>query len=86
MSERGSGDAPVGGAEGAGGAGLEDRGGAGGTRAGGGGGRESADVAFVMRKLYTGGGLDAQQQSWKCMPANLFNTLTLQLGTLSKVP
>ena len=46
---------------------------------------ESNDVAFVLRKLYTGGGLDAQQQSWKCMPTNLFNTLTLQLGTLSKV-
>ncbi|CAM9250870.1 unnamed protein product [Scytosiphon promiscuus] len=47
--------------------------------------RESNDVAFVLRKLYTGGGLDAQQQAWQCMPTNLFNTLTLQLGTLSKI-
>lgn len=47
--------------------------------------RDSNDVAFVLRKLYTGGGLDAQQQAWQCMPSNLFNTLTLQLGTLSKV-
>lgn len=47
--------------------------------------RETNDVAFVLRKLYTGGGLDAQQQAWQCMPSNLFNTLTLQLGTLSKV-
>ncbi|CAM9128605.1 unnamed protein product [Hapterophycus canaliculatus] len=46
---------------------------------------ESNDVAFVLRKLYTGGGLDAQQQAWQCMPSNLFNTLTLQLGTLSKI-
>eukprot|EP00752_Nemacystus_decipiens_P011950 g10596.t1 len=53
--------------------------------AGNGRGEESTDVAFVLRKLYTGGGLDAQQQSWKCMPTNLFNTLTLQLGTLSKI-
>lgn len=43
------------------------------------------DVAFVLRKLYTGGGLDAQQQGWKNLPMNLFNTLTLQMGTLSKV-
>lgn len=43
------------------------------------------DVAFVLRKLYTGGGLDAQQQGWECLPVDLFNTLTLQLGTMSKV-
>lgn len=74
--------------EGAGGAGVAEQvGGEGGqgTRGGDSRGRESNDVAFVLRKLYTGGGLDAQQQSWKCMPTNLFNTLTLQLGTLSKV-
>lgn len=63
----------------------EGREGAGGTRKGGNRARESNDVVFVLRKLYTGGGLDAQQQSWDCMPTNLFNTLTLQLGTLSKV-
>lgn len=49
------------------------------------GGRVTNDVAFVLRKLYTGGGLDAQQQGWDRMPTDLFNTLTLQLGTLSKV-
>lgn len=43
------------------------------------------DVAFVLRKLYTGGGLDAQQKGWKSLPMDLFNTLTLQLGTMSKV-
>ena len=59
--------------------------GAGATRKGNTTAQESNDVVFVLRKLYTGGGLDAQQQSWDCMPTNLFNTLTLQLGTLSKV-
>lgn len=72
-------------AGGAGGDELEGSGGAPGQRGGGSGVRDSNDVAFVLRKLYTGGGLDAQQQGWKCMPTNLFNTLTLQLGTLSKV-
>ncbi|CAM9458599.1 unnamed protein product [Pylaiella littoralis] len=70
--------------EGAGGGGQEGRVGARGVRKGG-AGQDSTDVAFVLRKLYTGGGLDAQQQSWKCMPSNLFNTLTLQMGTLSKI-
>lgn len=72
-------------AEGAGGEDQEGSDGARETRAGDSRGQESNDVAFVLRKLYTGGGLDAQQQGWKCMPTNLFNTLTLQLGTLSKV-
>lgn len=48
-------------------------------------GQVTNDVAFVLRKLYTGGGLDVQQQGWKSLPMDLFNTLTLQLGTLSKV-
>lgn len=48
-------------------------------------GHANKDVAFVLRKLYTGGGLDAQQQGWKALPVDLFNTLTLQLGTMSKV-
>ncbi|CAM9406854.1 unnamed protein product [Ectocarpus sp. 6 AP-2014] len=54
-------------------------------RKGGSSAGDSNDIAFVLRKLYTGGGLDAQQQGWKCMPTNLFNTLTMQLGTLSKI-
>lgn len=64
---------------------AKDREGARGKRKGRGSGGDSNDIAFVLRKLYTGGGLDAQQQGWKCMPTNLFNTLTMQLGTLSKV-
>lgn len=64
---------------------AKDREGAGRKRKGGGSAGDSNDIAFVLRKLYTGGGLDAQQQGWKCMPTNLFNTLTMQLGTLSKV-
>lgn len=64
---------------------AKDRDGARRKRKGGGSAGDSNDIAFVLRKLYTGGGLDAQQQGWKCMPTNLFNTLTMQLGTLSKV-
>lgn len=47
--------------------------------------RHDTDMAFVLRNLYTGGGLDAQQQGWDSLPNALFNTLTMQLGTMSKV-
>lgn len=47
--------------------------------------RDTQDMTFVLRKLYTGGGLDAQQEGWECLPMKLLNTLTMQLGTISKV-
>lgn len=46
---------------------------------------DTKSAAFVLRKLYTGGGLDAQQEGWESLPVELFNTLTMQLGTISKV-
>lgn len=48
-------------------------------------GKVANDVCFVLRKLYTEGGLDAQQQGWKSLPADIFNTLTLQMGTMTRV-
>lgn len=48
-------------------------------------GRDAKDVAFVLRKLYTGGALDAQQEGWNSLPMELFNTLTMQVGTINKV-
>lgn len=50
-----------------------------------GAGRDAKDVAFVLRKLYTGGALDAQQEGWDSLPMELFNTLTMQVGTINKV-
>lgn len=47
--------------------------------------RNTEDIDSVLRNLYTVGWLDAQQQGWNSLPAALFNTLTMQLGTLRKV-
>ena len=45
----------------------------------------ASNFCFLLRNLYTGGGLDAQQQGWESLPMNLINTLTLQLGAVTKV-